>query len=317
MSIVFSAIIPASAKDAESQNLKDLIASIKAQDFPQDQIEILVITEGDSEQAKAIGIKRARGEICAMFCVDNFITYHNLFTRVYKWMSRNEISGAYTKYYACVKKDNSLNRYFSLIGNNDPVSFYVGKCDRKPMYEQNDYYVSEEIVSFPLSGMNLPSFGDNGFFIKRHILLEEVDLDHYYPMDAYVDINKNKGLVFIRFNAQYIWHRTSENLTSFLIKRYKYARDLYCERNDRRWKMLDTKDDYTRLAWFVASVLFIIPCLYISIRGFLKVRDWAWFWHWPVSLGFLITYSLLVCRNILKRQFVFQRSTVTKNLKLV
>ncbi len=80
--MIFSCIIPASQKDAESQKLKDLIASIKAQDFPQDQIEILTISEGDSEQAKAIGIRQARGEICAMFCADNMIMETGLFTRV-------------------------------------------------------------------------------------------------------------------------------------------------------------------------------------------------------------------------------------------
>ena len=83
--ILISCIIPASKKDAESQNLKDLIASIKTQDFPQDQIEIIVVTnvgqdgmtllnnsqegvlyindDSDSEQAKALGIREAKGEI--------------------------------------------------------------------------------------------------------------------------------------------------------------------------------------------------------------------------------------------------------------
>ena len=122
--ITFSCIIPVSKKDSDSQNLKDLIASIKAQDFPQDKIEILIITEGDSEQAKAIGIRRAKGEICAMFCADNMITNRILFKQVYSaFRMDNSVTGVYTKYYQTVLSDNSLNRYFALIGNNDPICF--------------------------------------------------------------------------------------------------------------------------------------------------------------------------------------------------
>src|SRR3990167_1612390 len=129
MSIVFSAIIPASTKDLESQKLKDLIVSIKAQDFPQDQIEILVITEGDSEQAKAIGIRRAKGEICAMFCADNMIMEKDLFQRVYCELSVNaeDTDACFPWKYSYEKNDNSLNRYFSLIGGNDPICYYLGK----------------------------------------------------------------------------------------------------------------------------------------------------------------------------------------------
>ena len=128
--MIFSCIIPASKKDSESQKLKDLIASIKVQDFPQDQIEILVITEGDSEQAKAIGIRRARGEICAMFCADNYVVASRTFTDVFKiFYSGLPFTGVYGRHYAVRKDDNSLNRYFSLVGGNDPICFYLGKND--------------------------------------------------------------------------------------------------------------------------------------------------------------------------------------------
>ena len=75
--ILISCIIP--AKSLDDPNLKDLVDSIRAQDFPQDQIETIVVTEGDSEQAKAIGIRKARGEICAMFCADNVLVNNYIF----------------------------------------------------------------------------------------------------------------------------------------------------------------------------------------------------------------------------------------------
>lgn len=312
MSIIFSCVIPCSQSDLKSQKLQDLIASIKAQDFPQDQIEILVITEGDSESAKAIGIRRAQGEICAMFCADNMIlTSKYLFESVKNSFEKyTNLVSVYSKFYEYKKEDNSLNRYFSLIGNNDPICFYLGKCDRRPYYE---YEPDETFQLFSFQG-SIPSLGDNGFFTRRSFLME-ADLDHYYPMDVYVDIQKKRLLACIRFNDAFVWHRTSDNLFTFLRKRYRYAKELYSDRSDRRWKMVDTKEDYSRLGLFVIFTLSIIPCLIVSLRGFIKVRDRAWFWHWPVCLGFLITYGVLACRNILLSRSLFQPWDVKNLLK--
>ena len=296
--IIFSCIIPASAKDSESQNLKDLIASIKAQDFPQDKIEILVITEGDSEQAKGIGIKMAKGEICAMFCADNQIMEKDLFKRVHIELSVNaeDTDACFPWKYAYVKDDNSLNRYFSLIGGNDPICYYLGKNDRIP-----------HVGSLEKKSNYQPSYGCNGFF-DRSEAIKKTNLDNYYPMDNALEI---KGR-FTEVVSSAIWHHTSDNLISFLIKRYRYARDLYCDRDDRRWKMLDTREDYYKLCLFVLCTLTIIPCLAVSARGYSKVRDFAWFWHWPVCLGFLITYTLLAIRNCLKYRSLSQLFSVQR-----
>src|SRR3990167_2455063 len=64
-----SIIIP--AKDKNDRKLKELLTSIERQDFPKDELEILVITEGTSESAKAIGIRRARGEVVGILASDN------------------------------------------------------------------------------------------------------------------------------------------------------------------------------------------------------------------------------------------------------
>ena len=287
--MIFSCIIPASKKDAESQNLKDLIASIKAQDFPQDQIEILVITEGDSESVKAIGIRRAKGEICAMFCADNYIEERDLFKEVYVRIKQG-YSAVYPKRYTYLKDDNSLNRYFSLIGGNDPICYYLGKNDREP-----------HVPELKIKSNYQPSYGCNGFFYKAE-LIKATNLDNYYPMDNALEVIGE----FKAIDCDGIWHRTSDNLISFLIKRYKYARDLYCDRTDRRWKMVDTKEDKWRLFGFVISTILIFPCVAVSIRGYSKIKDFAWFYHPLACLGFLITYTLLALRNLFKHGQLFQ-----------
>ena len=53
-----SLIIP--CKDKNDPKLQELLKSIEIQDFPKDEMETLIITEGTSESAKAIGIRRAK-----------------------------------------------------------------------------------------------------------------------------------------------------------------------------------------------------------------------------------------------------------------
>ena len=142
-----------------------------------------------------------------------------------------------------------------------------------------------------------PSYGCNGFFYRSEAI-KATDLDHYYPMDNATEI---KGRIH-GMSLYDIWHRTSDNLFTFLRKRYRYARDLYCDRDDRRWKMLDTREDYLRLGLFVLATLTVIQPVMVSIRGFASKRDWAWFWHLPVAIGTLVIYGLLVCRNLLKHR---------------
>src|SRR3990167_2830859 len=303
--ILISCIIP--CKLLSDPNLQDLLDSIKAQDFPQDQIETIVVTEGDSEQAKAIGIRKAKGKICAMFCADNMLTDNRVFMSILRTFNIvQNVLGVYSERYSYKKGDNSLNRYFSLIGGNDVICYYLGKNDRKPWYNDSNSYVD---IKYFKGSKFIPSLGCNGTFINRKLWIEHADLDHYYPMDCAVDvINKVSGF-WIRRNVDDIWHRTTDgNLIKFLIKRYRYARDLYCERRDRRWKMVDTTHDKLMLIGFIVSTITVIPCLLVSIRGMLKVRDSAWWLHWPVCVGFLVTYGILVCRNILKSVFLSLQS---------
>ena len=288
--LLVSCVIP--CKDPKTDPyLQDLIDSIKNQKYPEDKVEILVISEGDSEQAKAIGIRRAKGDIIGMFCSDNYITDSMLFGTVDCIMRGNEkLSAVYPVRYFRKEDDNSLNRYFALIGGNDPICYYLGKNDRWP-----------HVDSLRKRSTYQPSYGCNGFFYRASDI-KATNLDHYYPMDNALEV---KGKI-ASVGLDSIWHRTSDNLISFLKKRYRYARDLYCDRNDRRWKMLETKEDYWRLFGYILCTVSVIPCLLTSARGFIRIRDMAWFWHWPVSVGFLITYSILAFRNLFKHGNLFQ-----------
>ena len=284
-----SLVVP--CKDKNDHKLLELIKSIEAQDFPKSEMETLVITEGTSESAKAIGIRKACGEVIGILASDNELGD----CQTLSWCYKDALSygACYPAYYAWWRSDNILNRYFSLIGGNDPLAFYMGKNDRLPWPKGIPY----EVVSYE------SAFGDNGFFIKKSII-EQSDLYNYYHIDNVYDLIK-KNIVYPQPLHQLdIWHKTGGNIFSFFRKRYLYGLQHAFNKN-RRWHLVDFSKpkDIWRLIWFLVCTLTLCEPLVLSIRGYLKVRDIAWFLHPIVCLLTVFSYGLLIVHLILLRLF--------------
>src|SRR3990167_9275262 len=121
--IKLSLIIP--AKDVNDRKLKDLLSSIHKQDFQAQEMEVLVITEGTSESAKAIGIRRAKGNVIGFLASDNELIGSDFLMSHYQ---NALFQGApYPLKYFHSMADDILNRYFVLIGGNDPLAYYMRK----------------------------------------------------------------------------------------------------------------------------------------------------------------------------------------------
>jgi len=277
---VLSLVIPAKKKD---QKLFELLASIDAQDFPKKELEVLVITEGTSESAKAIGIRRAKGEVIGFLASDNEIIHKDHLSYAYDWAKKGFWQSAL--YYHSFS-DNVLNRYFALIGGNDPLSYYMGKNDKR----------SHANYKTNLRG----TIGDNGFFIRKD-LIEKTDLDNYYHIDNAIEATEG---IFGCTTDYPIWHKTGGNIFKFFAKRYRYGLQ-HAFNSNRRWHLVDFKKrgDILKLIWFIlAAVTFIHP-LVTATRGYSKIRDIAWFIHPVISFLTVVTYGTLVCHLCLRRMF--------------
>jgi glycosyltransferase involved in cell wall biosynthesis len=294
MKPIFSCIIP--AKSDKVPRLQKLIESIKAQTIAH-RIEILVETKGNPESAKAMAIARSQGKYLCMLCDDNLFVDNEIFEKVLTlFQTFPRVTGIYSRHYSLNCENNSLNRYFALMGCNDPVAFYLDKCDRKSYLDGFSDQVFE-MVNFT---RDVPTLGENGFFYRKEILLLS-DMQNYSHIDNAYDLIVKGYNQFIILNEDYVAHNTTDgDLVGFLKRRYRYARDLYCESKNRRWRMVSGKGDILRLALYVLFTLSIIQPLSVSIRGFNKIRERAWFWHTPVCLGFLVMYTILAVKQCLK-----------------
>lgn len=278
-----SLIIP--ARNVDDPKLKELLRSIDEQDFDKSEMEVLVITEGTSESAKAIGIRRAKGDVIGILASDNQLVEKDDLSKFYKGA---EVYGAsYPGHYTHVKNDDVLNRYFALIGGNDPLSFYMGKNDRLP------YCSNADVVSNA-------TFGDNGYFVRKH-LIEKTDLDNYYHIDNANEIPFGLTKMFL---DRSVWHKTGGNIFSFFAKRYRYGLQHAFNKN-RRWHLVDFQQpkDIMRLIWFIVCTLSVIQPFYVSFIGWRSIRDKAWFLHPIVCLMTLVTYSILIIHLVLRRLY--------------
>lgn len=281
------------AKDIDDPKLKELLWSIRQQTFK--DYEVIVETEGDSESAKGIAIKKAKGEIVCILASDNYLQYSNFFDRAIGFLDKYpELIGAFPMRFWYYKDDFMLNRYFALFGVNDPIPLYLHKNDKQPYYKS----LGDNTTDYSWEFDRVLTFGDNGMFVRRNILMQ-VDIEHYYHIDVFQDLF-NKGYKKYGMINMAIWHRTGGNIFKFFLKRYRYADKFNTPY--RRWHMVERKD-IPNLLWFIFCTITLIQPLYLSVKGYRVIKDKAWFMHPIVCWATLITYGLWTLKKLTKSIF--------------
>lgn len=69
----------------------------------------------------------------------------------------------------------------------------------------------------------------------------------------------------------------------------------------RRYAVFMSSQDKLGLLKFVLYSITVVKPLYDSFRGFMKVKDFAWFIHPLVCLAFLFTYSFAVVPRAVRK----------------
>lgn len=317
------------------RTLKECLQYIKEQSYPS-LSEVLIIDGGstddtldiakesglpikvieggyrDNQEARrAVGILKAKNEICAFIDSDNYILDKNwLKDMVSPLLEDKKIIASQTLRYAAPKNVTVLNRYFGLLGAADPVAYYLGKADRlswafdewnllgKVILQNNKYLVVE------FSENNYPTVGCNGIVFKRSILLKVASKDpkNYLHTDVFIDVGK-LGYNKFAIVKNEIFHNTAGNLWSFLKKRRKYMQLFHQELNKTRRHLIFNPrklSEVFRLIVFIIFSITIIEPFLESIRGYIKKRDIAWFIHPLLCLGLAIVYAEATIRHKIK-----------------
>ena len=290
-----SIIVP--SKSVDASDLKRLQASLARQSFQ--DFEVLIETSGNSEEAKAAAALRAQGDLLAFFCADNDLRNPD-FLRTMVWYARlPNCTGAYTAQYEYVPSDPALNRYFALIGANDPLCWWLGKADR-----QSYIYGGNKTGGIRRFDGTIPSLGDNGFFIKRAIFEQAQVTPQTFGscMCVCQDLAQQGHATYWIVAEQKLWHRTGDSLIGYLRRRYSYVKTLYFDKHSiRRWRMVESRADWFRVLAFAVTSLLLLPHLWLSLRGYRRVKDPAWFVHVPVCFLLTLVYTCAMIHSVVSR----------------
>lgn len=317
------------------RTLAKALTSVKDQNYPKEKIEIIIADGGSTDKTlsiarkytsqiikvpsnlqnaeynKGVGVNSAKNDIVVLIDHDNILPHPNWFQKmIIPFLEHKEIVGVEPLRFHYDPKMTVLDRYFALLGGNDPVAYYLGKdlhlswaFDRYNLYgkskDMGDYY----LVKF--SPDKIPALGGNGAALRRKLLLQQANADpeHFFHIDVNVDLIR-KGFNTYGLFKDSIIHLTNNKVFPFLARRKYFIEKYHFEdMSKRRYSVYEPKKDRKKLlVYVIISVTFIKP-FYDALRGFIKIRDIAWFLHPFMCFAMLIIYGIPTVKEELKRVF--------------
>lgn len=306
-------------------SIKYCLESLFNQNYPKEKIEVIIADGGsedktlsilsefdvkiikipkekqEAEYNKGVGISQAKNEILLLIDHDNVLPHKDWLRKMVQPLMENKtITGVEVLRFHYNPKDNILDRYFALIGGVDPVPYYLGK-DSKLSFAFGKYNllgIAKDLGDYYLVKFDkekIPTLGANGFMIRRSLLkYAKADPENFFHIDINYDLI-SKGFNIYAFVKDDIIHYKKTKFLEFLkflIRRKKIMEIQYFESfKKRRYAVFMSSQDKVGLIKYVFYTITIIKPTYDSIRGFLKIRDLAWFLHPFICFSFLIIYS--------------------------
>lgn len=332
--IIYPSISIVIATYNSTRTIKRCLESIQIQKYPKDKIEIIIADGGstdhtiriakrygvkvfrietskqNAEYNKSIGIKHAHNQLLAMIDHDNVLPHAMWLTKMVRpFIDHQQVVGVETLRYAYDRWESLLDRYFALFGTGDPIVWYLGRSDRLS-YMFDRYNLAGEVIGtgdyylVRFAEDAIPTIGANGFIVRRETLMKyaQATPGRYFDMDVNVDLIRN-GFDTYAFVDDAILHLTGYGSVWYYLKRRMLFMTQYhiseqsLERNRVRRYEIFTKKEIWRLVLAIFCCITIVVPLYDSLRGWLKIRDRAWFLHPLMGLGFVFIYSWVIIRH--------------------
>lgn len=323
--IKISFIIP--TLNAQLQ-LDSCLLSIKTQDYPQNQIEIIISDGGSTdntleiakrynativknplktaEAGKAIGIKKASGKYIALIDSDNIIPNPKWLKEMLLPFKNDSIQLSEPWSFTYRKNGGFIERYSSLLGANDPYAFVCGIYDRYStltgtwtslnIYQKDfkKYILIKLSRKYPF-----PTIGANGTIYRKSFLksviignfLFDIDLVHKY-------LDRHQYLYIAKVKIGIIHTFCESSIKKFIRKQNRRLVDYYGYKKIRKYNWSSINNFC--IPKFIFYTLLIFPSFIDSIKGFIKKPDLAWFFHPLACFLSLFVYGLVTIKYKLK-----------------
>lgn len=312
-----------------SKTLFACLNSIYEQDYPKDNIEIIIADAGSTddtiviareftnkiypnprktgEAGKAVGVKHASGDIVALIDSDNILPERNWLSRMTAPFSDLEVTGAEPLYYTYRPEDGFITRYCALMGMNDPLCLFTGNYDRMNFItgKWTEMPVKEtdmgDYLQVELNDRKLPTIGANGFLVRKELLEKCSVNDYLFDIDVVYELVMQGHTKFAKVKTGII-HIFSGSLSTFIRKQRRRIRDYgYYEKMGVRkypWSALPK----VKLLQFIAYTVTVFPLIGQAVLGWKRKRDVAWFFHIVACWATLLVYGWGAVRNIVRTE---------------
>ncbi len=278
-----------------SQTYKDFEVLIVDDDSTDKTLEIVkkfkvkVLRNGkkDYDIGKAIGIRNARGKFLLFIDADNRLADREWLAKAVEVLeNKPNILGVESWKFLYSKKHNLATRYHDLFGNADPAVFYLKnqshlqtwqeKWDLKgKIIENNKNYV---IVNFKKS--ELPTIGSQGFLTRKIYFKDEKIFQH---IEHFINLPNEKIFCFLKKDVEHLAFNESRNIIKKLERNIEHYLSDTKKRKQQRYNLNFVKVCLV----FLIMISLVKPC-YNSLKGFIKIRDKAWFLH--IYLSFIVPW---------------------------
>ena len=316
-------------------SIEQCLASLFSQDYPKEKIDLIIADGGsrdntldilskykhtlfkipenkqEAEYNKGIAVSHAKNELLLFIDHDNVLPHKNWLKKMIKPLLENsKICGVEVLRFAYRRRDNILDRYFALIGGVDPIPYYLGK-DARLSWAFDKYNLlgkSQDLGSYFLVKFDkdkIPTLGANGAILRRSLLkYAKSDPENFFHIDINYDLIKKGFNTYAFVKDEIIHYKKTKfiDFIKFLIRRRKIMERQYFENlKKRRYAVFMSSQDKIGLLKFIFYTVTVVKPFFDSVRGFIKIRDAAWFLHPFICLSFLVVYgSAVVNRRLIQ-----------------
>ena len=311
---------------------RQMLQALRSQKYPMSKIEHIIMDGGserkyiqlakghntkifikknllnDALKRSKIAIEKARGEVILFLEPDNIICGKNwLEEMVQPFLDDPTIVGTFSMYNSYSDTMPALTRYTALLGVNDPTVYYLKKSEKLAAFETsytNGFRMSDATgyVTQEFNPSNLPVLGDNGHMVRRKIISPIAKkMKTFLHTDAFMIACKH-GHVRYGIVRNSIVHHTGSNIIDFFRRRTTYMLR-YNEKTvvKREYKVFDVNSstDRKNIFLFVFYSLTFLQPFSLSLRGFIRKPDSAWFLHPIICVLAVFAYGFSTMRKLI------------------
>jgi glycosyltransferase involved in cell wall biosynthesis len=294
--------------------LEKCLKAISEQDYPREQLEIIIADGGSKdstldiakkygarivenklktgEAGKMSALREASGDLCALIDSDNYLPETAWLKKMVEPLLQNpEVVGSEPWEYTWRKEDGFIDRYCALIGMNDPLVLFLGNYDRKNLltdkWTEVDH-IEEDKENYIIAKFNnggLPTIGANGTIFRTDFLKKYARGDYLFDIDIIaLAIKELDSVKFIKVKTGIIHAFCGSDIKKFARKQKRRIRDYlyHKKKKDRTYSWEERESTNTKnngMLLYVISCVTVLPLIYQALRGYTKKPDYAWFFH--------------------------------------